>query len=155
MGHHRLLSKSCILFCFCYEKVILNYYPGCKRRNAGLKSPNTPTHLEVLRNGGAKVNAELAGFSTRQRRRQTCTFYPRLPRSSVSDLFLPSGQLISLSLQTNRLRTGSSFLFCNLWTIKGYRLSVYSNDVNFDTKSTTSVQANSSSIQLLTTMENR
>ena len=63
MGHRRLLSKSCILFYFCYEKVILNYYPGCKRRNAGLKSPNTPTHLEVLRNGGAKVNAELAAYN--------------------------------------------------------------------------------------------
>ena len=68
-GHRRLLTKSCILFSLCY-KVILNYYPGYKRRNAGLKSPNTPTHLEVLRDGGAKVNAELAGFSSATRRRR-------------------------------------------------------------------------------------
>ncbi|EDR09967.1 uncharacterized protein LACBIDRAFT_325878 [Laccaria bicolor S238N-H82] len=38
---------------------------GCKRRNAGLKSPNTPTYLEVLRNGGAKVNAELTLVQTK------------------------------------------------------------------------------------------
>lgn len=55
-GHRRLLNKFCILSSLCYE----SNFPGCKRRNAGLKSPNTPTYLEVLRNGGAKVNAELA-----------------------------------------------------------------------------------------------
>ena len=71
-------------------KVILNYYPGYKRRNAGLKSPNTPTHLEVLRDDGAKVNAELAGvfFGNPSAAK---IIYPRPPRSFMPDLLLAFG----------------------------------------------------------------
>ena len=70
-------------------KVILNYYPGCKRRKAGLKSPNTPAHLEVSRNGGAKVNAELAGFSStiRQWRTQTDSALDPTPYSATYGQF--------------------------------------------------------------------
>lgn len=120
-GNRRLLSKFC-----------------CKRCNSGLKSPNTPTHLEVSRNGGAKVNAELAEFSstTRQRRRLPCSFYPRPPRSFVSNLLLPFGELIPFSLQTNRLRIGSNTLFCHLWTI---RLNMCTNDVDFGTSKVSQV----------------
>ena len=105
---------------------------------------NTPTQLEVLRNGGAKVNAELAGFSSATRQRLRSSIQDRRDRLCLTSSFLSGVDTVQFTNET-----GPSTLFCNPRTIRGYQLKMCTNDVDFVSKSTTSVQANDNDVSLM------